>query len=120
MSLPEWLANRPDRCPAGYAAEQHPHLCVCPGLAAKARGQAATTAAHPDERALVEAAIRAAAATGRPFSANSIRSAHGVRGPVVGATFTALRQAGVIRPRGDVTSTGASANGHRIFEWEAA
>lgn len=84
------------------------------------RGQSLASAAHPDDRAKVEAAIRKLAASGRPFSANDARSLHGVAGGVVGATFTALNKAGVIRPAGDDTSTGASAHGHRIFRWQGA
>lgn len=81
------------------------------------RGQEQATDAHPDDRARVDAAIRDAAATGRPFSANSIRDVHGCTGGVVGAAFSAARKAGLIEAVGDDDSTGASAHGHRIYQW---
>lgn len=111
------LDRLPTRCTHGYAAVQHPDLCACAGLAAKARGQAIATAAHPSDRAAVEAAIRQLAATGRPFSANDARAIHGVKGGVVGAVFSALKIEGVIRACGDETSTDAGTHGHRIYQW---
>jgi len=116
MSLQDWLATREDRCPGcGF----HPELqgCACEGRRLAARGQAIATAAHPNERAKVEAAIRTLAATGRPFSANDARKIHGVKGGVVGAAFSALRKAGVIRAVGDETSTDEGTHGHRIYQW---
>lgn len=111
------LHTRPDRCAHGFAACHHPRFCTCAGLKAKAAGQARATAAHPDERAAVESAIRELAATGRPFSANDARALHGVKGGVVGATFTALKNAKVIAACGDDTSSSESTHGHRIFLW---
>lgn len=105
------------RCSNGFDHHRQPGLCPCPGLAAKAAGQAQATAAHPDERAAVDAAIRQLAATGRPFSANDARALHGVKGGVVGAAFTAAKNAGLIRACGDETSTDAGTHGHRIYRW---
>ncbi|WP_051549272.1 hypothetical protein [Nocardioides sp. URHA0032] len=119
LSLDDYLKSLPNRCPGcGY----HPRTqgCACAGERLKFSGQAITTAAHPDDRAKVEAAIRQLAATGRPFSANDARSLHGVVGGVVGATFTAMRKAGVIKSCGDDDSTGESAHGHRIYRWVSA
>lgn len=114
-TLDTWLRARPDRCSGcGYAEVQG---CACEGIAAKAEGQSVALAAHPDDRARVESAIRQLAASGQPFSANDARSMHGVKGGVVGATFTALKNEGVIKPCGDDTSTSASTHGHRIFQW---
>ena len=108
----------------GHAADLHgpDGVCSCchgrsTGLAAKAQGQAVAIAAHPSEAARVEAAIRQLAATGKPFSANDARAIHGVRGGVVGATFTAMRKARVIRAVGDEISDQPSTNGHRIYQW---
>lgn len=118
-SLDTYLKSRADRCSGcGY----HPETqgCACPGNRLKDRGQAIATAAHPDERAAVESAIRKLAATGRPFSANDARQIHGMRGGVVGAAFTALRKQGVIRAVGDETSTDAGTHGHRIYQWIGA
>lgn len=120
MTLDTWAAEQSDRCIHGYHTTQHPSLCPCAGLAAKAKGQAIATAAHPTDRAKVEAAVRQLASSGRPFSANDARAIHGVRGGVVGATFTALRTEGVIRACGDETSTDAGTHGHRIFRWIGA
>jgi len=117
MTLDTYLRSRPDRCSHGYAKVQHPALCPCPGLAAKAAGQARASAAHPDERARVDAAIRQLAATGRPFSANQAREIHGVRGGVVGAAFTAARKAGLIRRIGREASTDPGTHGHEIGQW---
>lgn len=116
MSLDTYLRSRPDRCDGcGY----HPETqgCACEGNRLKVAGQSIATAAHPADRAKVEAAVRQLAATGRPFSANDCRAIHGVTGGVVGATFTALRKEGVIRAVGDETSTDAGTHGHRIFRW---
>ena len=88
--------------------------------AARDAGQSLAAAAHPEERARVEAAIRQLAATGQPFSANDARAIHGVKGGVVGATFTALRKEGVIRPCGDETSTSEATHGHRVYRWVGA
>lgn len=115
------LAHLPGRCVHGFdIATQHPQLCPCAGVQLRDRGQSIASAAHPDDRTRVEAAIRQLAATGKPFSANDARPLHGVTGGVVGAAFTAMKNAGVIKAAGDDTSTGASAHGHRIFQWIGA
>lgn len=93
---------------------------IARGIAGRDRGQAIASAAHPDDRAKVETAIRQLAAAGRPFSANEARLIHGVKGGVVGAAFTAMNKAGVIRPVGDETSTDAGTHGHRIYRWIGA
>ena len=111
----------------GHAADLHgpDGVCSCchgrttPGLAAKAQGQAAALSAHPSEAARVEAAIRQLAATGKPVSANDARQIHGVRGGVVGATFTAMRKARVIRQVGFTVSDKANTHAHPVAMWEA-
>lgn len=82
------------------------------------RGQSIASAAHPDERAKVDAAIRKLAATGREFSANECRGLHNVAGPVVGAAFTAARKAGVIRAVGFTTSTDPGTHAHPVRVWQ--
>lgn len=115
------LETRPGRCVHGFdIATQHPHLCTCAGLKAKSQGQARAAAAHPAERVKVESAIRQLAALGKPFSANDARVLHGVKGGVVGATFTALKNEGVIRACGDETSTDPGTHGHRVYRWIGA
>lgn len=87
----------------------------------KHRGQSISSAAHPDDRARVDAAIKQLAATGKPFSANDARQIHGVRGGVVGAAFGAMKNAGVIKPAGNlVRSTSAETHGHHVFQWIGA
>lgn len=114
------LAEHEDRCYWGFHVVQHPQLCSCEGLAAKAQGQSLATAAHPTEAAAVDAAIRRLAATGRPFSANDARVIHGVTGGVVGARFTAARKAGLIVHVGYEQSSKASTHAHPVAIWRAA
>lgn len=115
-TLDQWLKSRSDRCDGcGYHVASQG--CACAGLAAKDRGQAVASAAHPDDRSRVEAAIRQLAATGKPFSANDARALHGVKGGVVGSAFTALHKAGVIRHVGSEPSTSEATHGHPIGKW---
>ncbi len=109
-------ARYPNRCPSCGFDRVH-QGCTCVGLALKSAGQSIASAAHPDERARVDAAIRQLAATGRPFSANDCRALHGVKGGVVGAAFTAARKAGLIRACGDDLSSSEATHGHRIYKW---
>lgn len=101
-------------CPDCVAGTQPSPLAAA--IAARDEALSRTSAANPDEAARVAAAIRKLAATGRPFSANDARHLHGVKGGVVGATFTALRKEGVIKPVGDEVSTDVGTHGHRIFK----
>lgn len=89
-------------------------------MEARDRGMSVAVAAHPDEASRVAAAIRTLAATGRPFSANDARHLHGVKGGVVGATFTALKTAGEIKPVGAETSTDRGTHGKPVALWVAA
>lgn len=120
-TLADRLALLPGRCSHGFdIATQHPQLCPCAGLAAKAEGQAAASSAHPDDRAAVESAIRQLAASGKPFSANEARQIHGVKGGVVGAAFSAMKNAGVIKAYESdalVRSTSGATHGHHLFQW---
>lgn len=109
------LDRRADRCPHGWHIPTQG--CVTCAENLKERGQAIAEAAHPTERAKVEAAIRQLAASGRPFSANDARKIHGVKGGVVGAAFTAMKNAGVIKACGDVTSNEPGTHGHRVYRW---
>lgn len=116
MSLDTYLRACSDRCSGcGYHLETQG--CTCAGEAAKSRGMSVALAAHPDDRAKVEAAVRQLAATGRPFSANDARAVHGVTGGVVGAVFSSLASAGVIRSIGYEKSTKASTHAHPVATW---
>lgn len=116
------LARYADRC-SGCGYNPEAQGCACDGTlkftprALKVQGQAAAVAAHPTERARVEAAIRQLAATGRPFSANEARKIHGATGGVVGATFSAMQTQGVILAVGGEASSKGSTHGHRICQW---
>lgn len=88
-------------------------------FAARDAGMAASLHRH-DENARVAAAIRQLAATGQPFSANTARAIHGVRGGVVGATFNALKAEGVIVPVGAETSTSRETHGKQVALWIGA
>ncbi len=109
------LAAMRGRCVHGWHVETQG--CVDCGVALKFAGQSLATAAHPNDRAKVDAAIRQLAATRRPFSANDARRIHGVTGGVVGAAFTAAHKSGLIAPVGDETSTDKGTHGHRIYQW---
>lgn len=116
---PRIVAGKGWTCPDCDAGTEPSPLAAA--LAARDEGMARASAAHPDERARVEAAIRRLAATGRPFSANDIRAMHGAKGAVVGATFTAMEKARVIRPLPQAErSTSKATHGHRINLWIGA
>lgn len=74
------------------------------------------------DRKVVDQAIKACAAKGRPFSANDCRELlpPGIRRNLIGARFLAASRAGVIRRVGDVASSDAGTHAHRIGLWEAA
>lgn len=102
-------------CEAGTAASP-----LMAAFAARDAAMAMTTAARPDERSRVAAAIRQLAASGRPFSANDARAIHGVRGGVVGATFNALATEGLIESVGAETSTDRGTHGKSVTRWIGA
>lgn len=118
-SLDHYLRSLPGRCPScGFHVKLQG--CACEGERLKSEGQQLATAAHPDDRSKVEAAIKKLAASGREFSSNDARSLHGVSGPVVGATFTAARKAGLIRAVGFTTSTDPGTHAHPVRTWIGA
>lgn len=116
MTLRDYLATKADRCPSC-----HFHIptqgCACEGNRLKFRGMAVTSAAHPEDRAKVDAAIRTLAARGKPFSSNDARPLHGVTGPVVGAAFQAAARTGLIRRTGYEPSTEPGTHGHPVATW---
>jgi hypothetical protein len=116
--LAEWAAAQSDRCPHGFVVKVQG--CVDCGVALKFTGQAQASAAHPDDRAKVDAAIRQLASTRREFSSNDARRLHGVRGPVVGAAFSAAAKAGLIRRIGYEPSTDPDTHSHPVAVWRAA
>jgi hypothetical protein len=119
VSLETWLTEQANRCPqCGFHAKSQG--CACEGKRLAAEGMARATAAHPDERAAVDAAIAEAARSGQPFSANSIRHLHNVAGPVVGAAFQAAAKAGLIRKLGYEPSTDPGTHGHPVATWRGS
>lgn len=118
MSLDAYFTSLPGRCP-GCGFHLKRQQCACAAIAAGASAMTSAITASPDEAARVEAAIRQLAATGRPFSANDAREIHGVKGGVVGATFGALKSAGVIRCIGGEASTDRGTHGKTVARWVA-
>lgn len=118
---PKLVAGTGWTCPdCDQGRQPSPLARIHAAIAERDAGMARATSAHPDEASRVAAAIRQLAAQGRPFSANDAREIHGVKGGVVGATFTALRKEGVIKPVGDEISTDKGTHGHRIYRWIGA
>lgn len=117
MSLQTWLAARDDRCP-GCGFHVKSQGCACEGQRLKFAGMAIATAARPDDRAKVDAAIRQLAATGKPFSSNDARPLHNVTGPVVGAAFQAAAKSGLIVRVGYEASTQPGTHAHPVATWK--
>jgi hypothetical protein len=120
--LDAYLRARSDRCP-GCGFHVATQGCACAGITARNTILPAVSAAHPDESARLESAIRRLAASGREFSANAPELrviVENVPGPVVGSTFGRLSRAGVIRKVGYETSNLPSTKGHDIKKWRGA
>lgn len=114
----DYLAARADRCEHGWHIPSQG--CASCGVAFKFAGQSATIAAHPGDRAAVDAAIRQLAARGGEFSSNDARRIHGVSGPVVGAAFSAAAKSGLIVRVGYEPSTEPGTHAHPVAVWRAA
>jgi hypothetical protein len=124
--LDDYLRTRSDRCP-GCGFHIATQGCPCAGITARNTILPAVSAAHPDESARLESAIRRLAASGREFSANApelrlliagIPAAS--RSGVVGSAFGRLSRAGVIKKVGIETSNLPSTKGHDIKKWRGA
>lgn len=73
------------------------------------------------DRKVIDQAIHAFAAQGRPFSANDLRELlPDVRQPLIGARFLAAANRGVIRRVGYTPSTQKSTHAHPIAVWVRA
>lgn len=85
-------------------------------------GMARTVEAHPDDAALVDAAIAAAAKSGREFSANDLRYlTNRVEAPaVIGARMRAWVSSKKLRRVGDVPSDLPGTHGHKIGRYVRA
>lgn len=119
ITLDDYLAADPERCSHGY----HRTAQTCPECPRGLRDQGiarAESAADPDDRARIDAAIREVAARGEPFSANDVRAlVLDVTGPLMGARFLAAANAGHIVKVGYVQSTKASTHAHPVAQWRA-
>lgn len=74
--------------------------------------------ADAQDRAVIDQAIRAVAARGRPFSANDVRHLLPVvRTSLIGARFLAAAKAGVITRIGYVVSTDPGTHARPIAQW---
>ena len=104
-------------CDAGFTTCVE---CERAAILGRDAGMARATAAHPDDAARVDAAIRQLAARGGEFSSNDARRLHSVKGPVVGARFNAAAKAGLIRRIGYVRSTEPGTHAHPVALWSAA
>jgi len=126
MTLDTWATTQPGRCiDCGVHLEKQAALhvggCLTTAQREQAAGMARATAAHPDERAKVDAAIRSLAATREEFSANRVRElTGGIRGGVVGAAFREASRAGLIRKVGSEPSTDPGTHAHPITTWRGA
>ncbi|MEU0493529.1 hypothetical protein ABZ249_30245 [Nocardiopsis sp. NPDC006139] len=80
----------------------------------------ATEASAPDAVAEVDRLIAAHAATGEPFSANTIRPSlpEGIRPAAIGGRFRYAASRGLIRPVGYVASTDPGTHGHPVRVWQ--
>ena len=80
----------------------------------------ATTASHPDAITQLDQLIATYAATGEPFSANTIRSQipEGIRPGAIGGRFRHASRRGLIRPVGYVASTDPGTHGHSVRVWQ--
>lgn len=92
------------------------------GKALRDEGIARVTEASDEwERAVIDQAIRAVAARGRPFSANDVRPLlpAGVRPKLVGARFMAASRRKEIVKVGWTPSTDPGTHAHPVARWIA-
>lgn len=80
----------------------------------------ATAASAPSAITQLDQLIARYAATGEPFSANSIRNQlpEGLRPAAIGGRFRQAYARGLIRPTGYVASTGPRTHGHPVRVWQ--
>lgn len=127
-----WLADFPGRCPdclLHIEAQGHRSPCepsgplgVLLGRKLADRGMSRTVAAHPDDAAIVDAALEVAVASGRQFSANDFRHlVTKVSEPhVIGARYRTLINSKRVKRVGDTPSSSPGTHAHRIGVYEAA
>lgn len=117
------LAHLAGRCAHGFAPQQHPLLCQCADAErGKVQGIAASNAKATDEqKRQIDLVIRRVAALGGEFSANDVRPQLApVLAPFMGARFSALAKAGLIRHVGYTPSSKGNTHAHDIKTWRAA
>lgn len=94
-------------------------LTIADALAQEGMARA-TEASHPDAIAAVDQLIARCAATGRPFSSNTIRGQvpDGIKPNAIGGRFREAARRGLIRPVGWVASTKQNTHGHNVRVWQ--
>lgn len=94
-------------------------LTIADALAEEGMARA-TEASHPDAITALDQLIANKAATGEPFSANSIRDQlpEGIRPAAIGGRFRHAARRGLIRPVGYVASTDPRTHGHVVRVWQ--
>ena len=97
-----------------------PSEAIAAARAARDQGMAQAEDADATgwEKALIDQAIRAFAATGQPFSANDLRPLlPDVRSSLMGSRFMAAAKAGQIRRVGLATSTKKNTHSKDVGRW---
>ncbi|WP_431889403.1 hypothetical protein [Nocardiopsis alba] len=94
-------------------------LTIGEALAAEGMGRA-VAASTPSGIERLDQLIAEHAATGEPFSANTIRDQipEGVRPNAIGGRFRHAARRGLIRPVGYVASTDPGTHGHPVRVWQ--
>lgn len=126
-ALISYLSELPGRCSiCGYHVPSQSHRGDCPQRGASGRhlglvAQEQATTDHPADAARVDSAIERHMASGRVFSANTMRSElAGVTGAVIGSRFGAFSRAGRIVHVGYERSTDPGTKGHEVKTWVRA
>ncbi len=114
-----FLATHEGRCQSCgmHPEKQGGHREGCrEGVRRRDESMAATTAAHPGDVEIVDAAIRAACSKGEPFSANSLRHlTDRLDEPaVIGARMRSWLASKRIKRVGDTPSDSPGTHAHRI------
>lgn len=123
MMTPELLASLSKiegRCQScGWAIREQGHSITCAeGATRRDRAFDATTAAHTDDAAKVDAVLADFIRRGTEFSSNDTRARlAGVKGSVIGARFNAAARSRQIKRVGYTPSTDPGTHGHPVAVW---
>ena len=115
-----YMAKQDGRCQScGCHIEKQGHSIACAeGAIRRDHALGATTAAHLDDAAKVDAVLADFIRRGREFSSNDTRARlAGVKGSVIGARFNAAARSRQIRRVGYTPSTDPGTHGHPVAVW---